>query len=253
MFLNKHTSIIALALAFAPLAHANNLVQNGDFESVTLSGGQSSISGEFGSRFSKRQVDNWSTTGYNWVMTATSADTGSNPGEFGSLQLWGPGNGVANGLTASPTGGNYLAADGAYTVAAITQTINGLTIGHTYQLTFDWAAAQQSGFNGDTTDKWTASLGGDSFDTSVVSLPSHGFSGWTHQTFNYTASSASEVLSFLATGTPNGVPPFALLDGVSLVDTSVPSVPDSASTAVLFGLSALALVAAPRLRRQFAK
>lgn len=128
-----------------------------------------------------------------------------------------------------------------------------MTVGHTYQLSFYWAGAQQSGFTGATTDKWTASLGAQSFDTSVVALPSHGFTGWSQQTFTYTATSTSELLSFLATGTPSGVPPFALLDGVSLVDTSVPSVPDSASTGVLFGLSALALVAAPRLRRQFAK
>ncbi len=249
MFLRKYLTPLAVVLAAAPFAHANNLVQNGDFENVTTSA--SSVSGEFGSRFSSRQVDHWATTGYNWVMTATSADTGSNPGEFGGLQLWGPGNGVANGLTASPTGGNYLAADGAFTVAAITQTINGLTVGHNYALSFSWAGAQQSGFTGDTTDKWTASLGAQSFDTSIVSLPSHGFSGWSQQTFNYTASSASEVLSFLATGTPNGVPPFALLDGVSLVDTT--SVPDSAATGVLFGLSALALLAAPRLRRQLGK
>lgn len=115
MFLNKQARIIALALAIAPLAQANNLVQNGDFENVTLTGGQSSISGEFGSRFSNRQVDNWSTTGYNWVFTSGSADTATNPGEYGPLQLWGPSNGSANGLPASsPTGGNYLAADGAF-------------------------------------------------------------------------------------------------------------------------------------------
>lgn len=34
--------------------------------------------------------------------------------------------------------------------------------------------------------------------------------------------SASEVLSFLAIGTPAGVPPFALLDGVSISEVPEP-------------------------------
>ena len=40
-------------------------------------------------------------------------------------------------------------------------------------------------------------------------------------TFTYKATSTSEVLSFFAVGTPTGVPPFVLLDGVSL-NASVP-------------------------------
>ena len=56
--------------------------------------------------------------------------------------------------------------------------------------------------------------------------------------FTYTATAASEVLSFLATGTPSGVPPFALLDGVTLN-----SVPEPGSLALLgIGLIALAAV-----------
>jgi hypothetical protein len=49
-----------------------------------------------------------------------------------------------------------------------------------------------------------------------VNIPSQGFSGWMYQTFDFTATSASENLSFLAVGGPNGVPPFALLDGVTM-------------------------------------
>ncbi len=37
-----------------------------------------------------------------------------------------------------------------------------------------------------------------------------------YQTFNFTADNTSDVLSFLAVGTPNGEPPFSLLDGVSV-------------------------------------
>ena len=43
------------------------------------------------------------------------------------------------------------------------------------------------------------------------------------QTFDYTATSAMETLSFLAVGTPSGQPPFALLGGVSLDPVPEPS------------------------------
>jgi hypothetical protein len=52
--------------------------------------------------------------------------------------------------------------------------------------------------------------------------PNHGFSGWEQAPFTYTAHSSSEVLKFLATNAPTGVPPTALLDGVSLVDITTP-------------------------------
>ena len=48
-------------------------------------------------------------------------------------------------------------------------------------------------------------------------------------------------LSFLAIGTPNGTPPFALLDDVSL------QVPEPAATVFLAGMGALL---AARLRRK---
>jgi hypothetical protein len=44
----------------------------------------------------------------------------------------------------------------------------------------------------------------------------------------FTPTSTSETLSFLAIGTPGGVPPLALLDGVSLSD-----IPEPASWALL--------------------
>ena len=55
----------------------------------------------------------------------------------------------------------------------------------------------------------------------------------------FTADSTTDVLSFLANGTPSGVPPFALLDGVSM--NAVTSVPEPASAAMLLtGLVGLA-------------
>jgi hypothetical protein len=54
------------------------------------------------------------------------------------------------------------------------------------------------------------------------------------QTFYFVATNTSELLSFLATGTPSGEPPFALLANVSV---TVPE-PDSV-TIMLSGLVAL--------------
>jgi hypothetical protein len=187
------------------------------------------------------------TTPYAFLFTPGSADGGgaeSTYGNFGALNLWGPGSGgggIANGLPAtSPAGGNYvgLDADGYYQ-AVLSQNITGLTVGQTYALSFYWAGAQQTTFLGTTTDFLAASLGGQTFDTPTITVASQGFDPWTKVTFDYTASSTSEVLSFLATGTPlsPNIPPFVLLDGVSLTTT----VPDSSSTAVLFIFTAASL------------
>lgn len=168
-------------------------------------------------------LSGWSINGgYTFLFTpgsgvsGTTADTTGSNGQSGNLRLWGPGNGSNNGLTLSPTGGNFIGQDAAYQQKAITQTISGLTAGQSYLLSFDWAAAQQYGFDGATYDQWQVSLGSQRQDTSVINLANHGFSGWMHQNFTYTATSSSETLSFFAAGGPGGVPPFTLLDNVSM-------------------------------------
>jgi hypothetical protein len=160
---------------------------------------------------------------YTFVFAPGTADTTGATGQYGSLGLWGPGNGSANGLPAtSPDGGYYIAQDSDFQNSAINQTINGLTPGNTYTVSFWWGAAQQSGFNGATQTQWQVSLGSQTQSTAFASIASHGFSGWMPQSFTYTATSSSEVLSFFANGSP-AVPPFALLDGVTLnANSSVP-------------------------------
>jgi hypothetical protein len=59
--------------------------------------------------------------------------------------------------------------------------------------------------------------------TPIVNNPSQGFTGWLSQTLTYTATSTSEVLSFLAAGTPSNAPPFSLLDGVSITAVAEPA------------------------------
>ena len=211
-----------------------SLVKNGGFETFTTTNPNATTGGEFGRTVT---VADWSSNGYNFVFGPGTADTtGSYTSEYsGYLTLWGPNNGAANGLPASsPAGGNFVGADGAFQVGAITQMITGLTTGNRYLVGFDWAGAQQNSFTGGTTEQWIVSLGGESRATPVLQNASHGFTGWQHTGFAFTATGASETLSFLAVGTPDGEPPFSLLDGVTLT-----AVPEAASWAMLmtgFGL-----------------
>lgn len=234
--LSAFAAVATLACASAN-ATPINLVVNGDFEMMA--------NNKIGQIDSKTTATGWKSGGYNFVFNGATAASVGAVGDSGTVKLWGPASGSNNGLTSSPTGGNFLAADGAYGVAPITQMINGLVIGQQYDLSFYWAGAQQSGYNGANTENWTATLGNQGFTTATYKNNSHGFSGWMQQTFTYTATSTSELLSFLATGTPSGVPPFSLLDGVSLTA----KVPEPSSVALLLaGLAMLTIGARARRR-----
>jgi hypothetical protein len=233
-------------IAVAPAGATINLVQNGNFEQTTLAG-----SNGFGDRYSSNQVTDWTSAGYSFVFASGQADTVGAEGERGHVWLWGPdyvyGNGRSdNGMPdSSPAGGNFIAADGAYEGAPISQLINGLQVGQSYSLSFYWAAAQQMGYNGSSQQNWTVSLGDQTFQTATVTNVSHGFVPWQQTSFTFTPTSTSEILSFLAGGTPAGVPPFTLLDGVSLTQIvqsgghrnsfglSIEAVPESATWAMM--------------------
>jgi hypothetical protein len=185
--------------------------------------------------------------GYNFVYNATNAVDGTVKNGGGGAVALHTGSGVSGGaiLGASPDGGNFIGADGVYQSSAITQTINNLTAGDTYQVGFWYAGAQQSGYDGATTEGWQVSLGSSTGTTTILNNQSHGFTGWYYAMFNFAATSSSEVLSFLALGTPSGEPPFALLDGVTMNDASVPE----PSTILLLGLGLIGL-GAVKLRRR---
>jgi PEP-CTERM motif len=218
------------ALAFAAMvtsAHADPVLLNGNFEQTLTA-----TSSQFGSAFPAQQVTDWTTSGYNFVFLPGTADTSGAPGQFGNVALWGPNNGSANGLPASsPAGGNFIAMDGDFETSALTQTVTGLTVGQATTVSFYFAGAQQAGFSGVSTNQLQVSLGSQTLSTPVLNDPSHGFTGWQLENLTFTPTSSSEVLSFLAVGTPSGVPPFALLDGVTVTSASV--VPEPASLAML--------------------
>jgi hypothetical protein len=119
-----------------------------------------------------------------------------------------------------------VALDGDPTVGgggSISQTLTGLTIGTNYLLTFSWATGQLQSRSGATTDNVLATLGSQSFQTATVADPSQSSTPWLTQTFLYKATATTETLSFLAQGTPTGLPPMVALDGVSLVAAPEPA------------------------------
>jgi len=257
------TALVSLGLAISipgsVHAASANFVQNGDFTLVT--GG---TNGKLGDGTGLTATDWTNGAGYNFVFnSATEATTGS------GLDLYG-----GNGFTNSPTGGNFIGLDGAYPVGnvqGISQNIGNsttgfLTVGDSYILTFYQAAGQQQGFSGATTDYFNVSLGnavlvypstggpniaiasttGEPVQvSSTMNNVSGGFVPWTQQTMVFTATSSQEVLTFLASGTPAGTPPFALLDGVSLVAVPEPS----PLIAMVIGILGLGLILFKRYRR----
>jgi hypothetical protein len=214
----------AALLAFAPSAQAD-LVTNGSFELTSNGPGFQFESAQSGAPYTTATgwtSDNSSNDAYNFIFAPGTADTTGVSGQFGNVALWGTQDGGPDVIPASsPDGGNFAAADSDFQVGAISQTIGGLTPGQTYTVGFWWAVAQQEGFSGDAQQHWEVSLGSETQDTATVDLPSHDFSGWMFQTFNFTADNTSDVLSFLAVGNIQ-VPPFLLLDGVSMNAAAVP-------------------------------
>jgi hypothetical protein len=234
--------LAAILLTFeSPARATQSYVINGSFETTTAGTGQLGFNTN---ATGWTNVVNGGVDGYNFLFAPGTADTTGATGVDGNIKLWGPGDGSANGLPASsPDGGNYVAADGAYEIGAIQQTLAGLTIGTSYTLGFWWAGAQQSGYTGVNTEGWQVSLTGDATqDTIIASNTTEGFTGWMYQTFTFIAESATPTLSFLAVGTPNGEPPFSLLDGVSFTQTA-----PEPGTDVLIGLGLLGIPLAAKL------
>jgi hypothetical protein len=219
-------ALAAVALPGAARADVVNLVQNGSFSLTTLN-----ASGQL----SGGNVTDWATTsGYTFLYTTiknhpTESEAGSSNNGTG-VSLYGTG----TYLPVSPDGGNFLAADSAYSTGTLSQTLIGLVTGATYAVSFYQAAGQQTGnFNGATTDTWIVGLGSSTQDAPTQSVANHGFDNWMQVTLDFVATATSELLSFTATGTPGqSQPPFALLDGVSAVQISQP-VPEPPAYAVM--------------------
>ena len=223
----------AMALLTFAISAQANMVINGGFETTSNGPGQF----DFQTTATGWTSTNGGNNAYNFIFASGTGDTTGSNGQYGNVALWGLNNGGLDLLpVSSPDGGNFVAADGAFQNGAIQQTINGLIAGDSYTLSFYWAGAQQSGFTGATTEQWQVTFGSQTQSTVVVDNASQGFTGWMAQTFDFTASNTSQVLSFFAVGTPDGVPPFVLLDGVSLNADSSPAPEPGTLTLMLGGV-----------------
>ena len=241
---------MASLLMFAvPTWATTNYVTNGTFAATT----------GFGQLNDNVTVTDWTNTdysganvGYNFLFSPTDADDGTGvTGVDGAIQLWGPGSGsddVNNGFTDSPVGGNFLAMDADYEVAAVTQAITPLTSGVSYTLSFYYAYAQQYTFTGPTTQQLTFSIGDIDGQTTQMANPTEGFTGWFLETFTFKADNSdiaanNPLLSLLAVGSPQ-VPPFVLVSDVSLMQTPEPG------TLFLIGIGLLAVALPGRILRR---
>jgi hypothetical protein len=251
----KSRALLIVCSAVASLVPANaSILTNGDF-SVHSSG------------FGQLTVSSYAVTG--WTGGGKEGNFGSTttPPVFLFAGLATGTNGLSNGVSgdafmgtvdffggsalSSPSGGTVIAADGDPAWAgSLSQTVNGLTTGDTYELNFDWAGAQQQGFAGNTTEKWQVSFGSNTLSTSTVSTPSQTFAGWQTGTLDFTATSASELLKFLAVGSPSGEPPWLLLSNVSMTDTTASAAPEPASIALVLGGAGLIIGLGRRLRKR---
>lgn len=232
-----------------------NVVTNGDFSQTSMTAncpsGQTSNCAD---QMTTSNVTGWSTSGYNFIYNSASTTNEGTAGYLptayqtsgGAVPLYNAlgGDSYSGSYSTAmspPTGAgtNFVGADGAYEVGAITQTISNLVVGDHYQLSFWYAGTQQYNFTGVTTEAWQVAFGGTTYTTPVLSNQNHSFTGWYQQTFTFTATTTSQVLSFLAVGTPSGEPPFSLLDGVTMYD-----VPEPGTWALsLAGLAGLVIVA----------
>lgn len=154
-------------------------------------------------------------------------------------------------IGASPVGGAFVALDGDTAFnGPLSQTVTGLVPGAQYLLSFFWAAGmfdnrvQQTYDAGlSITNSLGITFGTETANTgNVVTVPAE-FTPWALFSRVFTASSATQTLSFLSVGAPNGLPPVALLDGVSLTAVPVPA------SALLFGIALAGLGAAVNGRR----
>jgi hypothetical protein len=257
-----------------PVAQAS-ILQNGNFTATT---------GTFGTAGGGLNTNTYTTGGSlsNWTIVDASGSSGlallyfagnqgsttvsgsgvTLNGRFGNnFAVYDPGNSGGSGgaiPNTSPGGGNFVAADGAsgYNVA-IYQTLTSLSAGSVYGVSFWYAAGQQYGFTGNTTEGWQVSLTNSAQTTQVAAngttiqdtatqanvgstgtpgLASGGFQSWAQQTFYFTAAGSTQVLTFLSMGTPSGQPPMDFLSSVV-----VTAAPEPASLGMIgFGLVSLA-------------
>ena len=178
---------LLFGLVASTSAHASSLVVNGSFENPSVGGGWS--------LFSNGQVAGWFTTDPGGLIEIDNSNVVGGPAFSGTQSL------EVN----------------ANNPEAVDQLVNGLLVGQTYDLSF--AYGDRPGSGAQQMQVW--------FGGSLVTLDSGNLNNssllWFPQSFVVTASSTSEVLSFV--GLPDsGLPSYGNeVDAVSLNETPEPS------------------------------
>lgn len=255
--LAKRLAAVSVCLLLARPTQAG-IVTNGDFTSYTNNSGQAAggFQIDYNGTLTGWTSNTNGTAYYSFLFVQPSGNSSSNTlrsyGQYGGLNMWSQATGGGNTWDGNgptrPGGGtyNYVALDGAFNTGPLSQTLTGLTVGDHYAVSFYYAFAQQQGFDGLTNQNLFVSLG--SQKKAVLAgnyvLANHGFSGWAQAVVTFTATSATQALSFLAYGA-EPVPPFALLASVSVTNVPEPG----AIGLMLTGIGATLAVARRRRAR----
>jgi hypothetical protein len=233
VYFNKTFAIsgMSLLLGMSAFVQAANLVTNGSFDE-----GFGDPNYSLKERFSDIKPVGWSGgDALTEIVAPGFADNGVAPSVYGPFP------------TTSPDGGNFVMANGDPPYRdAFYQTLNGLTVGQTYAVSFYQAAGQDLGKTGPTTERWLVSFGNTTQASDTFHLEQAGVGQWEAQTLYFQADATSNVLTFLADGTPHGAPPISFLDGVSV--DAVPE-PSSLALSMLGAIGFAALVGRSRNAR----
>lgn len=248
---------VVLAASAACPAKALNLVTNGDFEDISpfavgqMAPANSSLGSDAALPAGGIIVTGWTKTiekdsgsqGFAFIVDG-NADTTGFP-SINSKTTGTPGNIKTHpGFRTSANGGYMMGIDGDYGRSSISQTISGLTVGKTYKLAFEYAGTQFTDQTGATNQYWQVQFGGDTKTTSTMAVPSAGFVGWANEAMTFTAANTTQELKFTAYGSAvsgtGSLPPFLLLDGISMIEDVPPPDPKVAAPGPLPLLGAAA-------------
>lgn len=156
---------------------------------------------------------------------------------------------VSFGNQPSPDGGSYLGIQDLDTfaprvnVGGITQAIGGLDIGAAYTLTF-YSMTNHDAVNPDARQDWLVTFGTDTQAGEQTYYTGTGT--WVQSTMAFTATAATQALTFVAQYLPGSYPEMLNLDGIVLTK-NVSAVPEPSTYALLAGgLIGLGWVAARR-------
>jgi hypothetical protein len=247
-------SVAASGTAFAQ--SSANLVTNGSFEQSPFGANSQFGSAGYGN------LNGWSVNSLNgstpfdlWFQAGTSTTVGATS-QYGSQYQ----DLVPSFSDTAADGNDFVSLDGdPHATGVLSQAVSGLKLGDTYTLSFSWAATQmQTGTATAYNIALAYNLGGSALTSSTggqttgtINLAHGASTNWMTVTTTFIATSTQEVLSFLSYGGPVGGPPIALLDNVSLYDTSgtPATVPEPASLTLLGGAALIGFIARRRSRR----